>query len=74
MEIVPFREDAERLARDYLKKRSVGSPSVPTASETEVSQPRRVTCGACNASNEPDAAFCKQCGSSIKKEQSGAPA
>jgi ribosomal protein L40E len=73
VQVVPFREEAERLARDYLRKRSVAPRIEPTASATEMPQPKRVMCAACNASNETDAAFCKQCGSSMKKEQSGAP-
>jgi hypothetical protein len=73
-QVVPFREEAERLARDYLRERSVASPSAPVALETDASKAKRVTCAACSASNETDAAFCKQCGSSMKKEQSGAPA
>jgi len=27
-----------------------------------------VACSACGTSNEPDAAFCKKCGASLKKE------
>jgi ribosomal protein L40E len=74
VQVVPFRDEAERLARDYLRERSVGSPSAPAAPEADASKAKRVTCAACSASNETDATFCKQCGSSMKKEQSGAPA
>jgi hypothetical protein len=72
VEVAPFREEAERLARDYLKKRSVPSPDEQAGPAKRSLRAERMACGACGASNEADAAFCKQCGASMKKEQPGA--
>jgi len=69
--VAPFREEAERLARDYLRKHGLASTeeAKPGAPAPEVT---RIACEGCGASNEPDAAFCKQCGSSLsKKERAG---
>jgi hypothetical protein len=71
VQVAPFREEAERLTRDYLKGRRLASRGEPP-SETGVPQRERIVCGECSASNEPDAVFCKQCGSSIRKERRGA--
>jgi hypothetical protein len=69
--VAPFREEAERLARDYLRTRGLASAEQGAATAT-APPPARITCGGCGVSNEPDAAFCKQCGLSLKKEPSGA--
>jgi hypothetical protein len=72
VEVEPFLEEAERLANDFLKERKlpVSSPAVDRGlRETKV---ERIGCGGCGASNEPDAAFCKRCGSPLKKEASSA--
>lgn len=50
-----LRDRAERIAREYLDKRTRA-------------QPTRRTCAACGASNEVDAAFCKKCGASMRAE------
>lgn len=72
VEVAPFREEAERLARDYLKNRSVRSPDEPSV-VAPLSKGARVTCGVCGASNEPDAAFCKQCGGPVKERPGAQP-
>jgi hypothetical protein len=71
VEVAPLRERAERLAQDYLKKSALEAAPEPKGPATEGRSRRaagRVTCGACSASNEPDATFCKQCGSSLKED------
>jgi hypothetical protein len=64
-EIGPRREEAERLAREYLGKRGLidGAPSAELAPEPAAG---RAACAKCGTSNESDAAFCKKCGAAIK--------
>ena len=70
--VAPFREEAERLAREYLSQRGLTSAELAKLASS-ASPTTRIACAECGASNEPDAAFCKQCGSSLrKKEQPGA--
>jgi hypothetical protein len=78
--IAPHREKAEELARAYLEKRGLAREATyreragedDGVSETAAvdalprSTPERVACRACAASNEADAAFCKQCGASMR--------
>jgi hypothetical protein len=59
-EMAPLLEQAERLAREYLAKQGSGGV------EESPTEAKRVECRSCHASNENDAAFCKQCGASIK--------
>jgi hypothetical protein len=69
-EVAPFRDEAERIAREYLRgqgldedsARVAGAPVAPSLAA------ERVPCGGCGASNEPDAAFCKKCGASLKRK------
>jgi hypothetical protein len=56
----PARAEAERVAREYLEKRGLGTEPPPGP----VSSDRR-ECRTCHASNESDATFCKACGASI---------
>ncbi|HEY4014037.1 MAG TPA: hypothetical protein VGM06_11915 [Polyangiaceae bacterium] len=75
-EVAPFREEAERIAREYLRKQGLdeeaaGTPARPPLAKEPPAEPppiERVACAACGTSNEPDAAFCKKCGASLKKE------
>jgi hypothetical protein len=67
VEVAPFLEEAERLANDFLKKRSLLARGVPIAAVAGEPKPERIDCGACKASNEPDAAFCKGCGAPLEK-------
>jgi uncharacterized membrane protein len=61
-EVAPALEEAERVARDYLKRNGTNlAPPTATPSKSGA----RVTCLGCSASNEPDAAFCKGCGARL---------
>jgi hypothetical protein len=66
VEVAPFREQAEQLAREYLKKRGMGSEDAPA--RPTVPKAERIVCKTCGVSNEADAAFCKKCGSPTRKE------
>ncbi len=70
MQVAPLRADAERIAREHLEKLGL-APRTDVALTTSVpapsGQPRpRVTCLTCETSNEPDAAFCKKCGTPVR--------
>ena len=62
LEVAPLRETAERMAREYLETRRLGLEPAPSPAPVD----SRPACGSCGASNEPDAAFCKKCGSAMK--------
>ena len=70
LDAAPLRDEAERIASEYLQKRGVAlasTPEVPEAPDSgEVADEDRSTCTKCGTSNEPDAAFCKKCGASMK--------
>jgi hypothetical protein len=66
LEIAPSREEAERVAQDYLKRRGLAPAKVASADPSPV-EPGRRTCDACHVSNESDATFCKACGASLEK-------
>jgi hypothetical protein len=71
VQVAPFREQAERMASEHLKKQ--GLPAVAERrEETSAPEEGRIPCRACQASNEADAAFCKQCGAAMGREPSGA--
>ena len=72
MEMAPFRGEAERLASEHLKKQAMRQPSEESASDASATA--RIVCRACRASNEMDAAFCKQCGAPIAAGSSSAQA
>jgi|HubBroStandDraft_6_1064221.scaffolds.fasta_scaffold582742_2 hypothetical protein len=65
-EVAPAMDEAERVATEYLKGHGAGpkpakpAPAKPTA---------RVACKGCEASNEPDAAFCKSCGARLSSKE-----
>ena len=75
LRVAPLRDEAERVAQEYLAKRGlapdVGKAEKPKvqakAAVSEDASPAsgRVSCATCSTSNEPDAAFCKKCGSSL---------
>lgn len=73
LEIAPFRQEAERLASEHLKKHGMGHSAESPEGAGEPAA-ARIECRACRASNETDAAFCKQCGSPISTGSSGAQA
>jgi hypothetical protein len=66
LSVAPLRDEAERVAREYLEKRHLSSNA-----ETETAPPpdARSTCSSCGTSNETDAAFCKKCGATMKNEE-----
>jgi hypothetical protein len=63
LEVAPLREQAERIAQDYLEKRSLLDGGI---TESAPASDARPTCASCATSNEPDAAFCKKCGTSMR--------
>lgn len=79
VEIEPLRAKAEDLARAHLKKKGLlrdekSALETPPAEEEEEEEaeaaappekPARVACPKCETSNEPDAAFCKKCGTAL---------
>jgi ribosomal protein L40E len=78
-ELEPYRGRAEELAHAYLAKRVMPEPSRPSPvpeplppKEVKPSPPTRavsprVECPKCSTSNEPDAAFCKKCGTALRR-------
>jgi hypothetical protein len=79
VEVAPFRAEAERVAREYLAKRGLAGTAGTTGETPDpkvagVARDERLTCTGCATSNEPDATFCKQCGSAMRKEHDGARA
>jgi ribosomal protein L40E len=74
--VAPAMAQAEDLARKYLKQHAtphapaiaaaVVAPSAPPrAAEVAQAASERRACVSCGASNESDAAFCKQCGAAL---------
>jgi hypothetical protein len=80
--VAPYRDKAEEIAREYLAKRGLAGQGVhdtdggeqETKEKEDGTTPERdlalgdgrVACRSCDASNEADAAFCKQCGASMR--------
>ncbi len=72
--VAPMREQAEKLAREYIERKiaKTGAPPPAPSSSEAPAAGGRVTCAACATSNEPDAAFCKSCGAAMRgPEKSG---
>lgn len=67
--LAPHRERAEQIAREHLQKAGLaekpsrGDPPPPEEKQSEKSD--RKVCPKCEASNEPDAKFCKECATSL---------
>ncbi len=65
----PMRERAEEIARRHMEKRGVLARGAAAEGRTPPmegeSRPIRVECVSCQASNEPDARFCKKCGGTL---------
>lgn len=81
-EIDPLRLRAEKLVAEHMRRRGVSAGQVVHAPppEDEAEDDRR-TCPKCETSNEPDAAFCKKCGTGLegaslegREESTDAPA
>jgi hypothetical protein len=68
VQVAPYREEAELIAREYLNSRGLGPTAEGERMETKAPKTNRTVCGKCATSNEADAAFCKQCGSSMNRE------
>jgi len=64
LEVAPSRAEAEKLALDYVAQRGLAA-KVAGNRPLAMKAAERVVCGSCATSNEPDATFCKQCGSPI---------
>jgi hypothetical protein len=84
--VAPRREEAERIAREYLEKhatRPTSESDTASAGNGAEAKPAaraeradgRVDCGSCGKSNDADAAFCKHCGAAVKgtPEKTDAP-
>lgn len=65
LSVAPLRDEAERIAREYLEKKKL-EPGAVAESPPSVAE-GRAACRSCATSNEPDAAFCKKCGASMKE-------
>lgn len=73
--LAPRREEAERLAREYVEKRRARAAkaeesaakvaSGPAKSSDATAAADRPSCARCGTANDPDAAFCKKCGSAM---------
>jgi hypothetical protein len=75
VEIEPLRAKAEALARAHLSKTGLSDePATDEAPAAMAAAPTRVACPKCATSNEPDAAFCKKCGTRLGPETSDASA
>jgi ribosomal protein L40E len=77
LQVEPLRDEAEKLARSFLKKRGLEPEGTAAATaEQPAARDGRVACRKCKTSNEPDAAFCKKCGGSlaVAKDESDAKA
>jgi hypothetical protein len=81
----PALAEAERIAREYLARQGLGEagkaaekgpvkPAAAVTRDSEVAPRTRMACPACATSNEPDAAFCKKCGASMKAAKPSAEA
>src|SRR5690349_1690562 len=78
--LAPHRERAEQIAREHLQKAGLaekpyrGEPPPPDAEETPEAESKsdRKVCPKCDASNEPDAKFCKECATSLVAEKKDA--
>ncbi len=75
LEVEPRREEAEKLARAYLKEKGLagGAPAeeVVAAPEPPAPTDERRECPSCKVSNEADAAFCKKCGTKLGAGREG---
>jgi hypothetical protein len=69
--LAPRREQAEELVAKYLEKRHLAPVKAVVDDEDEPApapksgKSARLECTKCYVSNEPDAAFCKKCGSKL---------
>lgn len=69
----PYRAKAEEAARRHLEGRAKAPKKAATTADdariddtNESSETSRIACASCQASNEPDARFCKGCGATLR--------
>jgi rRNA maturation endonuclease Nob1 len=62
LEVAPLREEAEKIAQEYLASHR----KMAVTHDERTGPVARQACQSCGVSNEPDAAFCKKCGSALK--------
>lgn len=69
--LAPNRALAEEAAREHLLKAGVGKEIEPEATKAKKKTPKteRIECPKCNAKNEPDAKFCKECAAKLGSEK-----
>lgn len=65
--LAPHRDRAEQIAREHLQKAGLAEKPYrgDPPPEEKVERVERKTCPKCEASNEPDAKFCKECATSL---------
>jgi hypothetical protein len=63
-EVAPSRAEAEKLALEYVARQGLGAKAASNRPRMTKGA-ERVVCVSCKTSNEPDATFCKQCGSAM---------
>lgn len=63
-EVAPSRAEAEKLALEYVARQGLGAKATGKRPRAALST-ERIVCTSCKTSNEPDATFCKQCGSAM---------
>jgi hypothetical protein len=71
--IEPLRERAEEIAKKHLAAKGLTGGEKKADVEEARPKPARVKCPKCETSNEPDAAFCKKCGTALQAEEANAP-
>jgi hypothetical protein len=72
LQVAPLREEAERIAQQYLDKHATGSAKADgdaTPALAHEGTTTRLDCPACGTSNETDAAFCKKCGARLNESR-----
>ena len=63
-QVSPYREQARALLGDKAAQETVPVP----AAEASSSDAARAACPSCGTANEPDAIFCKKCGTRVRDE------
>ena len=68
-QLEPHREQAQALIERALKEGPKPAASeTPAAEASKPAEPARAVCPSCTVSNEPDAVFCKKCGTRLHAE------
>jgi hypothetical protein len=61
------RELADRLSREAQRRPPRGVADSTAVEERAVAAPAPVTCETCGTANDPDARFCKECGTRLAR-------